>query len=63
MSDSYVEIKNWLILNYEGVTRIVSDILNDLSKKVKANPSNNAENIPFMPIAPELYKGWKDCPR
>jgi len=47
MSDSCVEIKNWLILNYGGVTRIVSDILNDLSKKVKANPSNNAAKYSF----------------
>lgn len=47
MSDSYVEIKNWLILNYGGVTRIVSDILNDLSKKVKPNQSNNAAKYSF----------------
>jgi len=42
-----VEMKNWLILNYGGVSRIVRDILNDLSRKPKPNPNNNAAKFSF----------------
>jgi len=37
MSDSYTEMENWQISNYGGVSRIISDILNDLSRKTKPN--------------------------
>ena len=47
MSDSYIDMKNWLILNYEGVSRIVSDILNVLSKKMKPNPNNSTAKYTF----------------
>ena len=40
MSDSYSEMKTWLINNYGGVSRIVSDILRDLSRKPKPGNSN-----------------------
>jgi len=47
MSDLYVDMKNWLILNYGGVSRIVSDILNDLGRKTKPNPNNSAAKYAF----------------
>ena len=47
MSDSYPEMKRWLIANYEGVSRIVSDIVNDLSSRVKPNPNNNTQRFSF----------------
>ena len=34
---SYTEMENWQISNYGGVSRIISDILNDLSRKTKPN--------------------------
>ena len=46
-SDSYIEMKNWLILNYGGVSRIVSDILNDLSRKRKPNSNNSTAKFSF----------------
>ena len=45
MSDSYTEMKSWLITNYGGASRIVSDILRDLNRKPK--PSNNNSGAMF----------------
>ncbi len=45
LSDSYSEMRSWLICNYGGVSRIVSDILRDLSRKPK--PSSNNSNALF----------------
>ena len=47
MSDSYPEMKRWLISNYGGVSRIISDIVNDLNRRVKPNPNNNAQKFAF----------------
>ena len=47
MSDSYPEMKNWLISNYGGVSRIISDIINDLSRKGKPGSGNNAQRFTF----------------
>ena len=47
MSDSYPEMKNWLISNYGGVSRIISDIINDLSKKVKPSSSSSTQRFTF----------------
>ena len=47
MSDSYPEMKRWLIANYGGVSRIISDIANDLSRRVKPNPNNSAQRFSF----------------
>jgi len=47
MSDSYPEMKRWLISNYGGVSRIISDILNDLNRKTKPNPNNSAQKFAF----------------
>ena len=44
-SDSYAQMKQWLILNYGGVSRIINDILNDLSRRPK--PSINNSNAKF----------------
>ena len=41
MSDSYTEMKSWLIHNYGGVSRIVSDIVRDLIRKPKPSSSNS----------------------
>ena len=47
MSDSYPEMKSWLISNYGGLSRIISDIINDLSRKVKPGSSNNTQRFTF----------------
>ena len=47
MSDSYPEMKKWLIANYGGVSRIVSDIVNDLSRRAKPNPNNSTQRFSF----------------
>ena len=47
MSDSYPEMKNWLISNYGGVSRIISDITNDVNKKMKPISSSNTQRFTF----------------
>ena len=47
MSDSYPEMKRWLIANYGGMSRIVSDIVNDLSRRAKPNPNNSTQRFSF----------------
>ena len=47
MSDSYPEMKRWLIANYGGVSRIISDIINDLNRRVKPNPNNSTQKFAF----------------
>ena len=47
MSDSYPEMKNWLISNYGGVSRIISDIINDLSRKMKPSSSSITQRFTF----------------
>ena len=44
-SDSYAQMKQWLILNYGGLSRIINDIINDLSRHSK--PSINNSNAKF----------------
>ena len=46
-SDSYAEMKQWLILNYGGVSRIVNDIINDLSRRSKPGPNNSNAKFTF----------------
>ena len=41
-SDSYSEMKDWLITNYGGASRIINDILNNLSNKQKPYNSNKS---------------------
>ena len=47
MSDSYMDMKKWLIMNYGGVSRIISDILNDLNRRNKPSPANNNAKYSF----------------
>jgi len=47
MLDSYMDMKKWLIMNYGGVSRIISDILNDLSRRNKPSPTNNNAKYSF----------------
>ena len=43
-SDSYADMKLWLVQNYGGVSRIINDIIGDLARKTKPNfPNNNAK--------------------
>ena len=48
LSDSYTEMRSWLICNYGGVSRIVSDILRDLSRKPKPGSSNSNALFSFF---------------
>ena len=47
MSDSYAEIKQWLIMNYGGVSRIINDVINDLSRKNKPASTNSQGKFTF----------------
>ena len=47
MSDSYAEMKQWLILNYGGVSRIINDVINDLSRKNKPTSTNSLGKFTF----------------
>ena len=40
-------MKQWLILNYGGVSRIINDILNDLSRRPKPSVNNNNAKFSF----------------
>ena len=44
-SDSYVEMKQWLIQHYGGASRIINDIINDLS--IRPKPNANDSNAKF----------------
>ena len=46
-SDSYAEMKQWLIQNYGGVSRIVNEIINDLSHQSKPGPNNSNAKFTF----------------
>ena len=46
-SDSYAKMKYWLIQNYGGVSRIVNDIINDLSRRSKPEPNNSNAKFSF----------------
>ena len=43
----YSMIKPWLISNYGGLSRIVGDIINNLSKRGKPAPDNRKEKFSF----------------
>ena len=46
-SNSYTDMKQWLIRNYGGVSRIVNDIINDLSRRSKPGPNNSNAKFTF----------------
>ena len=46
-SDSYVEMKQWLILNYGGVSRIINDVISDLSCRNKPAINNSQGKFAF----------------
>ena len=47
ISDSYVEMKQWLILNYGGVSRIINDVISDLSCRNKPASNNSQGKFAF----------------
>ena len=47
ISDDYGMMKNWLISNYGGPSRIVGDIINNLSNRSKPAPDNRKEKFSF----------------
>ena len=47
MSDSYAEMKQWLILNYGGVSRIINDVISDLSRRNKPASTNSQGMFTF----------------
>ena len=46
-SNSYVEMKQWLILNYGGVSRIINDVISDLSCRNKPALNNSQGKFAF----------------
>ena len=46
-SDSYAEMKQWLILNYGGVSRIINDVISDLSRQNKPASNNSQGKFVF----------------
>ena len=47
ISDDYGMMKTWLISNYGGPSRIVGDIINNVSKRSKPAPDNRIEKFSF----------------
>ena len=47
ISDNYNEMKTWLISNYCGPSRIVGDIISNLSRKSKSTGGNRKEKFVF----------------
>ena len=45
--DSYAEMKQWLILNYGGVSRIINDVICELSRQNKPTSNNNQGKFSF----------------
>lgn len=48
ISDSYQEMRQWLISQYGGPSRIISDIINDLSARAKPGASDNNARFSFF---------------
>ena len=46
-SDSYAEMKQWLILNYGGVSRIINDVICELSRRNKPTSNNSQGKFSF----------------
>ena len=46
-SDSYAEMKQWLILNYGGVSRIINNVISDLSCQNKPASNNSQGKFAF----------------
>ncbi len=46
-SDSYSEMKKWLIQQYGGASRIINDIINDLSLRPKPNANDSNAKFTF----------------
>ena len=49
-SDSYADMKIWLVQNYGGVSRIINDIIGDLARRTKPNFSNNNAKFTFYAL-------------
>ena len=49
-SDSYADMKLWLVQNYGGVSRIINDIIGDLARRTKPNFSNNNAKFTFFDL-------------
>ena len=47
ISDNYSLMKTWLITNYDGPSRIVGDIINNLSRKSKPVVGNRKDKFTF----------------
>ena len=49
-SDNYSLVKTWLITNYGGSSRIVGDIINNISRKSKPVVGNRKEKFVFYSL-------------
>ena len=63
MSDSYVEMKRWLISNYGGVSRIIKDVISDLSRRSKPASTNSQGKFTFYAHISGALQDWRDYPR
>ena len=49
-SDSYADMKLWLVQNYGSVSRIINDIIGDLSRRTKPSLSNSNAKFTFYAL-------------
>ena len=49
-SDSYTEMKQWLIMNYGGVSRIINDVICELSRRNKHGSNNSQAKFTFYAL-------------
>ena len=57
MSDNYSLMKDWLIKNYGGPSRIVGDIISNLSRKPKPVGGNRKDKFVFYLLLQEPFRG------
>ena len=57
--DNYALMKTWLINNYGGPSRIVGDIISNLSKKTKPSGRNRKDKFVFYLPLLVLFKDWR----
>ena len=64
ISDNYSLMKTWLISNNRGPSRIVGDIINNLSRKSKpvGGGGERKEKFGSTPPSQEQSRDWKDYP-
>ena len=63
ISDDYRMMKTWLICNYGGPSRIIGDIINNLSARQKPTLNNRKEKFTFYSAITGAIQRWERLSR